>query len=126
MAWLVINADNSIASGPVDVLPEAGAGQRVVEVAVGCNWSVAKGAFVDSGPPTLSAVEFIALWTDTEILAVMQTTSPQMAVAWALTMTSPSINLGDDLVHQGVGIARSLGILTDARAAAILAGTPPS
>jgi hypothetical protein len=124
MSWLLISGNNTIAAGPVDEMPTPAEGQRVVEVALGCIWSVAKGAFVDA-LPTLTTLEFLMLWTPTEILAVMQTTSPDMAVAWALTIASPSIDLGNDLVTQGVALAVKLGILTDARAARILAGLPP-
>jgi len=75
-------------------------------------------------PRTLPLFTFLDLWTPAETIAVMQTESQMLAYAWARTLASPVINLGDSRVIAGVQIAVMAGVLTQARADAILAGEP--
>jgi hypothetical protein len=87
-------------------------------------WVVVDGE-LQPAPRSMPVIDFLLLWTPAETLAVMQTTSPMMAVAWSQTLASPRINLSDERVIAGAELAVSLGILTEARAARILAGLAP-
>ncbi len=70
--------------------------------------------------------EFLDLWTPTETVAVMQSTDPTMAFFWARTLAwDGTFLLSDERVTAGIAQAQTLNILTEARAARILAGLPP-
>lgn len=125
MAWLLIGPDNEIVSGPHDDWPEAGEGERAVEVALGCEWSVEKGAFVDKAH-WMSRFDWIQLWTPAEMYGVKASADPEMAVHWMmLQMWEGPINIRNPAIIAGVERARACGILTDERAARIRAGLPP-
>ena len=130
MTWLIIDAATGAALRQA-AEPVAAANEAAVLIPASslmdpplCAWSPEARGFVEL-PPPISCIDFVALWTPAETLAVMQTTSPEMAVAWAMTLASPQIHLDNPLVLAGIALAESLDILTPARAARIRAGLPP-
>ena len=77
------------------------------------------------GPPTLNRAAFIALWLPIEAVTVMRSTDDLMLYFWTQVLAVDSLNLGNSRVAAGVAHAVSLNIITEARAARILAGLPP-
>ena len=71
---------------------------------------------------TISAFQYLRLFTQAELAAAMGSADPRMRVAVALTLASPDINLGNVDVQAGIDLMVALGILTAARATAIKAG----
>lgn len=134
MSYALINADDSWASGPLDAEPAPGDGQRVVEVALGypttCLWSQVKGGFVDLvvASPLISVGRFKTLFTFQERTAMRAAAAQSPQIEDFLDLLSgftDGVSLSDPLLIGAIGQLQAGGLLTPARAAAILAGNPP-
>lgn len=135
MTWALINADNSWASGPLDAEPTPAAGQRVVVVAGGypdaCLWSQAKGGFVDivQASPLISVGRFKLLFTQSERIAMRAAAAQSAQVEDFLDLLAgftDGVSLTDPMLIASVGQLQAGGLLTAARAAAVLAGQTPA
>jgi hypothetical protein len=76
-------------------------------------------------PPVLPLFQYLRLWTPAEALAVEATTNTDLRYAFFLLRSTATVDLGVAEVQQGIALAVTLGILTEARAARIRAGLPP-
>ena len=76
-------------------------------------------------PPVLERFDFIRLWTPAEILAAQTSTDDTIRLALFYLSGAANIDLGEPAVQLGILTAQSLNIITEARAARILAGLPP-
>ena len=126
MAWIVVNADNSLASGPVDVLPIAGSNQRVLEVCLGCAWDSVTGSFKDV-IDKLTPLGYLALFTGAEQVAIVTAarTSAQLQLMLLAASMASQIDMGDATVLGGIDALVAMGLLTAARAARVKTGLAP-
>lgn len=73
----------------------------------------------------LSFLNYLLLWTPAEVAGVRAAASDDLQYLFELARAAPEIDLDAAPVIQGVTLAVQLEILTEARAARILAGLPP-
>lgn len=76
-------------------------------------------------PPVMPLFDYLRLWTPTEALAVEASTDEAMRYALFLLRALVTVDLSATEVQAGILKALELGILTEARAARIMAGLPP-
>ena len=78
-----------------------------------------------STPGSIGWLQFMALFTPTEQAAVALSTNPNVAVFRMMATGVGDILLTDPKVAQGLAALVSAGLITAARQAAIISGTPP-
>lgn len=76
-------------------------------------------------PPVMPLFDYLRLWTPAEALAVEDTSDTELRYAFLLLRGLITVDLSVAEVQAGIARARTLGILTEARAARISAGLPP-
>lgn len=76
-------------------------------------------------PPVMPLFDYLRLWTPTEAMAVEASTDQAMRYALFLLRALVTVDLATTEVQAGILKARELNILTEARAARIMAGLPP-
>ena len=78
-------------------------------------------------PPGLERIDFLRLFTDPELVAILQeaTTNPMVALYQYKLSISPRVLLNDPDILAGLPALEALGLLGPGRAAQILAGQAP-
>lgn len=76
-------------------------------------------------PASLTFLQFMALFTSAEQDALVTSTDTQTKLFILMASGSGSIQLNNSEVIAGVNYVASIGIITTARAAQVLAGTAP-
>lgn len=77
-------------------------------------------------PPRITFLEFLALFTPAEQLAIASSSDANLKI-WLLKATGTGqIDLTDPITKQGLDYLISISLLTSGRETAILAGTPPA
>lgn len=128
------NRVRALAISPDDLGPPADFWDLVVsnETEVEIGWTkLPDGTFT---PPAASTVrnvsrrEFARLFTPQERIAIRaaSASNPQLADLYELMTLDETVNLAHPDVSLGIGALVSAGLLTQARGAAILAGTAPA
>ena len=98
-----------------------------------CRWPIAalRGAKPPPGPPApppgLERIDFLRLFTDAELVAILQeaTTNPMVGLYQYKLSISPRVLLNDPDILAGLPALEALGLLAPGRAAQILAGQAP-
>jgi hypothetical protein len=137
MAWALIrNSDNAWLDGPLEAEPEAGEGERTVIVALGypetCEWSPSRGGFVDLLPAAaelISVGRFKLLFTQGERIALREAAKTEPTVEDFLDLLAgftSGVALNDPVLVGSIEALVPAGLLSSARADAILAGSPPA
>jgi hypothetical protein len=134
MSYLVVrNEDNALVDGPFDeapdVLPE---GTRSVLAPLNypdvMEWSPALGGFVSRIAPLMSVGRFKLLFTRGERIAMREAATSDDDVAdWLdlLNGFTDGVSLSEPMLIGAITEMRDAGLLTQERAAAVLAGEPP-
>ena len=77
-----------------------------------------------SAPTTLTFMAFLNLFTQSEQLAIVASTDPQVRLFTVMAAGSPNINLAYPPLVAGVNYLVTTNVVTSARAAQILSNTP--
>lgn len=81
----------------------------------------------EPGPPELNKIDFLRLFTDPELAAILVAAnqSPMVAVYQYKLSQAPSVRLDDPDLVAGLPALEALGLIGPGRAAQILAGEAP-
>lgn len=136
MRWAIIReSDNTWLAGPLTEEPNPGAGERVVEVALGypttCEWSSSRGGFMDLMTATdlISVGRFKLLFTQAERIALRETAKTVPEVEDFLDLLAgftAGVSLNDPVMIGAINQLVPLGLLTPSRAGEILSGVLPN
>lgn len=77
-----------------------------------------------STPPQLTFLQFMALFTPTEQVALVNSSDPNVKLLIFQASGNGGVTLADASVKAGVNYLVSVGLLTSARASMVLANTP--
>lgn len=148
MAWLIYSTETGEELRRTDAAPELAEGEAAatVSMAPGTSWSPALRGFVDAPPvPRLTGLQILGLYTSAQhararrmLVAVFPAGHPQAGelldpnamvqrlVDATLALREP-IAITDPFHVNGTGFLRAVGVIeSDAEAARILAGIPPT
>lgn len=134
---LIRDADNLWLGGPFDEPPEPGAGERVIEIALGyperVAWSPQLGGFVDlavaGSTPLISIGRFKLLFTPAERSALRAAAKVDEQIEDFLDLLggfTDGIALDDPVLVASINALVPAQLLTAERAAQILAGAQPA
>jgi hypothetical protein len=136
MPWIVIDdATGMMLTGPVDEEPTAETGQTALDCppGYGTDWlwdATTRGRkdVVVAAPPLITVGRFYLLLTQGERIAMRAAASENDEVMDFLSILpgfTDGISLQDPVLVEAIGQMQAAGLLTEARAAAVLAGEAP-
>ncbi len=77
-------------------------------------------------PPSLTFLQFMALFAPSEQAAIVASADPQVRLFTLMAAGAGALQLNNSEVVAGVNYLVTAGILTSARASAVLAGSAPT
>jgi hypothetical protein len=119
--------DNVVIADPAAGLPGVDCSNPAAQV----GWTFAGGVYTPVAPAVvyqtsgLSFLQFMALFTTAEQVAIVTSTDTQTRVFLAMAEGSGTISLTDPIVSSGVAYLASINLIAAARVATVLGGAPP-
>lgn len=134
MSWARIREnDGAWLEGPLDERPDVVDGEYIIEVALGfgetCEWSPTRRGYVDIviAQPLISVGRFKLLMTLAERTSIRAAAATDDEVFDFLDVLAgfTEVSISDPVLIRCIQALVPKGLLTEARASAILAGDPP-